>query len=539
MRIIASLFAAFAVLFSAPAMAADWYVVETEHFTVYTKDTKRGAEEYGKDLERLDQALRIVSGVGLNAEGMPESSKVLVFRFGETSDMGKLRGQRGVGGFFRGDAAGSVAFVPRRENIRRERGFSGPDYSSAFELAPKGVLFHEYVHHFMFHYRDAPYPLWYSEGFAEVFSTLRFEGDYFILGDVPSWRSVQIMDTDIDLEEMLAPGEEVSREYGSRAYGHGWLLANYLNLTPERRSQIGPYLEALHRGTPPLDAAKQAFGDLDQLEQELEDFRKGRAEVMKVRFVDTTEPEVSIREMTRDEEARIDLMIRSKAGVTEDQAKAQVAPSRELVERFPKSVPVLLAATEVEFDNANWNEAEALAKRALDIDPSNINAAIYYARVALMRGYNDPSQYAVARQRFLDAYKLVSDHPYPLYGYYMSYLYAEEEPPEDALIALEQAFELGPYDSGIRSALAHLLATEGRYNASISLLRRFTIGPGKGPRELLACFALAEAGDSEELLESLKPEHPEYEDENEKEWDDKTDAEKWPCLTKQEAATAS
>lgn len=112
MRIIASLFAAFAVLFSAPAMAAEWYVVDTKHFTVYTKDTKKNAEEYGKELERLDEALRIISGVGPSDDDFPASSKVTVFRFGETSDMGKLLGRRGVGGFFRGDAAGSVAFAP-------------------------------------------------------------------------------------------------------------------------------------------------------------------------------------------------------------------------------------------------------------------------------------------------------------------------------------------------------------------------------------------------------------------------------------------
>jgi tetratricopeptide (TPR) repeat protein len=532
MRLIASLFAAFAVLFSLPAKAIDWYVVETEHFIIYTKDSEEAAVQYGKDVERLDQALRIVSGVGMDTEAMSESSKVVVYRFGETRDMGRLLGNRFVGGFFRPDATGSVAFVPRRETISREKGFADARYKGT-ALPPKGVMFHEYVHYFMYHHRDAPYPFWYSEGFAEVFATLRIEEDGFVLGEVPSWRSVPIMDLDIDLEDMFAPGEKPSREYGSRAYAHGWLLSNYLNLTPERRTQIGPYLQAIYAGEEPLKAAKDAFGDIEQLEKELDDYRKGRARLIKFPFLVKEEPKVSVRKMTEDEEARMDLAIRSKAGVDEKQAARQVSDARKLVSEYPQSVPVLLAATEVEFDNKNWDEAEQLAARAMEIDPNAIDAAIYHARVALMRAFEDPSNYAVARDRFAKANNLMPDHPYPLYGYYMSFELAGEEAPEDARLALEQAFALGPYDTNIRFALAHLLAKEERYGPSVSLLRRFTIGAGKTPIEMSACYDQANAGDSSGLLEMLKPDHPLYEDEVK--WTDKSDEEKYPCLTKAEA----
>lgn len=531
MRIIASLFAAFAVLFSAPAMAAEWYVVDTKHFTVYTKDTKKNAEEYGKELERVDEALRIISGVGPSDDDFPASSKVTVFRFGETSDMGKLLGRRGVGGFFRGDAVGSVAFAPRRDDVRRERGFERT--AGDIPINPKYIVFHEYTHYFMFHHRDAPYPLWYSEGFAELFGTMTFEKDRFVIGDVPPERSIALKVVDLDLEEMFAPGEEPSREYTSRVYAHGWLLASLLNLTPERRSQIGPYLMAINEGVDPLEAAKNAFGDLDVLEKELDDYRGGAAKVLKVPFLTKQDPEVSVRRMTEAEEARMDVLIRAKAGVDEDQAKKQVDPARDLVSRYPESVPVLLTAVEAEFDAKNWNEAESLAERILAIDPDNVDAAIYYARVALMRGYEDKSQIAVARERFAKANNLQPDHAYPLYGYYLSFLYSDETPPDDAIASLERAFVLARYDNSIRNTLAYRLAKEERYSVSQGLLRRTLIGAGKYPRELSACYTLAEAGDNELLLDMLRPDHPM--DESEKEWDDKSDEEKWPCLTKVEA----
>ncbi|MDF1835558.1 MAG: hypothetical protein P1U62_11850, partial [Alteraurantiacibacter sp. bin_em_oilr2.035] len=181
MRLFASVFAAFAVLFAIPAVAADWFRAETEHFIVYSEDSERDSREFVQDLERLDEVLRILTGVGLDEDGLPESSKVTVFRFGETQDMSRLlAGNRntGVGGFFIGRAHGSVAFVPRQQNRRRTRS-AREAMDTDMQLDPKATLFHEYVHYFMYQHRDAPYPLWYSEGFAELFSNVQFEDDHF------------------------------------------------------------------------------------------------------------------------------------------------------------------------------------------------------------------------------------------------------------------------------------------------------------------------------------------------------------------------
>ncbi len=59
----------------------------------------------------------IVSGNLGKKEGMPLSSKVTVYRFGETSDIGALIGPNSrVAGFFIPRAGNSVAFVPRRDD---------------------------------------------------------------------------------------------------------------------------------------------------------------------------------------------------------------------------------------------------------------------------------------------------------------------------------------------------------------------------------------------------------------------------------------
>ena len=509
MRIVLKLFIIVGAFAGLPASAADWYLAETEHFSIYSRDDKKSTEEFARDLERLDEVLRIISGVGPDDGSLPPSSKVTVFRFGQTKDIGPLIGDnRGmVGGFFIPRATGSFAFVPVREN--RTYGRSNQDRMQGLGLEPKAVLYHEYVHYFMYQHRNAPYPAWYREGFAELFSTLRIDDDRFVIGDTPTWRSTGIMMLDVDVEEMFAPGKP-TRETMDRTYSHGWLLASFLNFTPERRPQITDYIVRLARGEDRLEAAKAAFGDLDQLEKELKTYRTGAAKVISAPFMYKEEPKVAIRKLGADEEAVIDLVIRSKVGVDEDQAAKQLPQARTLVAAYPSSMPVLLAAMEVEFDNKNYAESEALARKVQAIDPTSSEAAINLAYTAFMQSADDRSMLLEARDRFIAANNLENDHPSPLFGYYLTYLFADEAPTSDAKAALESAYQYAPFDVPIRMTLAHMFLVEGEFGITKSLLNPL-IQQAHGSNQA-RCIAyeigLYENGDTQPLIDRLKPEHP-------------------------------
>ena len=77
MRLFAKILAAFAALVAMPAHAADWFLAETDHFKIYSRDSKSSTEEFAQDLERLDEVLRIISGVGPDDGSLPPSSKVI------------------------------------------------------------------------------------------------------------------------------------------------------------------------------------------------------------------------------------------------------------------------------------------------------------------------------------------------------------------------------------------------------------------------------------------------------------------------------
>lgn len=511
MKRIGALVAALVGATSTQAIAAEWQVAKTEHFTIYSEDSKEATIEFARELERLDEALRVISGIGPAKEDTPESIKVTVFRFGETSDMAALAGAAGsgIGGFFIPRASGAVAFVPMKRNIRRERGFQ-TEIGNDLDLDPKATLMHEYVHYFMFQHSDAPYPLWYSEGFAELFSNVQFNSDSFVIGEVPPWRSPALATIKVDLEKTFDPPAKPDRDTIGRRYGHGWMIASHLNLKPERRGQITKYMRAVADGKPPMEAAQLAFGDLDKLTAELEAFRKGRAYLLKVPYATKSDPKVDIRALAPDEAARMAIMIPAKRGVDEDEAKKLAVSARALVEQYPTSAAVLLAATEAEFDVRNFDAAEKLADRVLAIDPGSVDAAIYRAQVDLMRSLDNPAKLAEARREFIAANNMKSDHAFPLYGFYLTHLHDPNAKglSQSAKAALQDAFAYAPFDSDVRRAVIHMLLTEDRTAEARVLGASYLAGKGGYACMLRKKFESFEKGEKEALLEEIKPEHP-------------------------------
>lgn len=518
-RFLPAVLAALALFLPNVAKAADWYYAESANFRLYAYDDEEDVRRFTIQLERLDQALRILTGIGPATEPPADFDKVTVFRFGETRDIGNLVGARSVGGFFIPRAGQSVAFVPRRAD--RVRGLG--QRATGLELQPEGVLFHEYVHYFMNFHTPAAYPAWYSEGFAEIFYTIELGEDRFTIGEPPPTRAFSLGRLRVDTASMFDP-EEDDRMAVARIYGHGWLLTSYLMNERSRDGQLNRYMRLLNEGRDSLEAAEEAFGDLRELDREVDRYRRSNAYLIHGSYLDESTPEVSVRRLTPAEEEIIEMVARSKVGVTEEQAQDQVPDARRAVERFPDSLPVLHAAIEVEFDAGNLDEANALAERALAIDPDSMVAALYRAEIAMRRAADDPELYLEARRRFLDANAISSDHPAPLYGYYKTFVLAGEPPTENAAIALEAAFREAPYDYGIRTALGHLLLLEERDDESFVVMTPFINNPhSRSGRRMRGWYESGDPADREKLLERLQP-RP-YDWERPDEWDEEDEEE--------------
>src|SRR5262249_50707851 len=133
------------------------------------------------------------------------------------------------------------------------------------------------------------------------------------------------------------------------------------------------------------EAGAEAFGDLKQLDRELDHY-----------LVWSTKPTVTlpadklaigpidIRKLSTGEAAILPLSIRTQRGLDRAQATKLLPEARRLAARFPQEIAVLSELAQAEFDAGNDQAAIAAADAALAVDPVNANAFVQKGR-ALMR----------------------------------------------------------------------------------------------------------------------------------------------------------
>src|SRR6478752_7283217 len=101
-----------ALLLVPGAAHAEWYEASTPHFVVYGNDNPERLRKFADDLERFDQAMRVLRS--MPNEPIGKGNRVIVYMLPTVAAVAKLHGNKLIGGFYIPRAGGSVAFVPRR-----------------------------------------------------------------------------------------------------------------------------------------------------------------------------------------------------------------------------------------------------------------------------------------------------------------------------------------------------------------------------------------------------------------------------------------
>ena len=462
MRIL--LAALLALVLAVPAHAQSWFEAETAHFIVKSRDSEEATRHFAEQMERFDRGLRFLNGLDESHVETSRANKPMIYRFGDYIAMSRMYGQAdaGIGGFFISRAGASVAFAParrQRSNNSRER----RDPTDSIEQ----VLLHEYTHYFMMQNFPAAYPRWYSEGYAEMISTMRFNDDgSFHIGDPPQSRGTSIAQLPTSrLEDMLDADRVLTGYDAYQHYVSGWLFTHYLNFDPAREAKLREFLVALGNGEDSLVAARRIFGDLADVQRDLARYLDRPFPGYDVRPNITTLPQVTMRRIESAEADLIDSEMALWRGVTREQARDIAVSLRLAVQQQPDSSYAHTLLAEAEHDSRQYDAADLAASRAIELDPQNQRAWLYRAYIALERAKTDPTQYDVARQHLQWARRLDLDDPRPLIAYYQSYYdqTAGADIPQQAIVALESAYEVSGNDIPFRLLLGRQLLIEERF----------------------------------------------------------------------------
>lgn len=327
---------------------------------------------------------------------------------------------------------------------------------------PYLIVFHEYVHLVLRLNFDA-LPVWLNEGLAEFWGNTIIEGDRVYEGrPVPDHLRTLRARAPLSLAALLAV-KHGSPEYSeeNRAtvfYAQCWALVHYLVLgKDERHGQINRFAALLRAGRPAREAAREAFGDLEALDRELQSYV--RRPVFHYR-----------RRLARLE-------------VKENAWTARTLPEAESL--------ALRAAFHVALGRGA--EARALAGRSLGLDPGSAAAHEALALLAWREGRRNEAREEFARATALPG---ASDYAHYAYGHFLWESLTGGGNHERVEAAFRRAMELNPSFAGAHESLARAMAARGAPLADTLPLavRAAQLEPGEIEHSLTALRLAAEGG---------------------------------------------
>ncbi len=292
---------------------------------------------------------------------------------------------------------------------------------------PYLVVFHEYVHLVLRQNFDS-LPVWLNEGLAEFWGNTIVEGERVHEGRTVSQHLQTLRQrTLLPLAALFAVRPD-SPEYSEQDratifYAQSWALVHYLVLgSEERRGQVNRFAALLQAGQPAPEAAREAFGDMEALDRELQSYVR--------------RPVFPYRRRA----ARVE--VTEKAGTARSLADAESLAFR--------------AAFHVAMDRGG--EARALAGRSLDLDPGQAAAHEALGLLAWKEGRRSEAREALARATSLPG---ASDYAHYVYGHLLWESLSGAEGLERVEASFRRAVELNASFASAHASLARVMAKRG------------------------------------------------------------------------------
>jgi len=449
-------------LFFSTAAQAEWREATSANFVVYTEGSEQEARDFAAKLERFNYVLRRYHNVREPAQ-VP---RFRVFLLESINAVQRMADQSGIGGYYIPNAR-ALMFVGT-QNAASHRG-----------IKPEAILFHEYVHHFMYQYFPATYPVWYSEGYAELWGSIQFlENNVVEIGAFQDMRFRSFVQGRwVPMSQLLTAHSYADVPDIDLLYSEGWLLNRYMFENNERRAQLQAYLRDINAGVSYRDAMNRNFGENGSaLNSELFDYAgRGHYNVVRLPFRALDVGQINVRVLSPAEQALIEQEVKLSQGVRQTEMAARAATIRTIAARFPNDPFALALVAEAEQLAGNIPAAMAAADHWLQIAPNDARALMRKGKleVAILAANHstDQAAWAAARRYLTRAMDAAPNDPLPHEAFYDSFTAQGVTPPDIAQNALYTAHDLAPSDDELNYKLALDFERRNMIREAIAIIR--------------------------------------------------------------------
>ena len=445
---------------AAPALAADpiWFEVRSPNFIVYTD----AGEKRGRDVALRFEQMRAIFGQLFQkakvTTGVP--LKIVAFR--------NAKGLRQVGPVFEGKSVELAGMFLAGDGVA----YIALDLSA---YDPWQVVFHEYGH-LLLNANSFDAPLWFDEGFAEYYSTIRVDRNEYTMGSVP-YSVPQILQQ----ERFLPVADLFSVDHESPTYNRGnhrsvfyaqsWLAVHYLRSDPALAEKLRNYLTLRAQKVEVAEAIQRAFGDAKQLDKDLQKhFSVGQALIYRIKLpAGSQDLAMQAKPLDPLDGRMIIAEFQSQSRHHQEEAQASF---REVLKSSPDHPIALRGLGYALLRQGQWQEAGDYFRRAAAQDSSDARVHYFSAMLIQRQGMSDPEARAAMRKSLERAVELDPDYA-DAHGL-LGLAYLMDRDMQKAVVAMRRALELKPREDAWAMNLANCYVALQQWDQATELLQRMT-----------------------------------------------------------------
>ena len=489
-----------AALASAHDKPENWLEVRSQHFTVMTNAGEKAGRRTADQFERT----RSVFHVEFPHLSIDTSSPIVVLAVKDEKDFRALepqvylaKGQLKLGGLF---------LRTPDKNYVLMRVFAEGEH-------PYAVVYHEYTHLLLS--KAAEWlPLWLNEGLAEFYENTDIHEKDVALGQ-PSRENLQLLRQNRLLPLGTLFTVDTSSPYyheenkGSIFYAESWALTHYLEIKDyqEKTHRVTDYTELLMQKVDPVTAATRAFGDLKQLQSNLEGYVRQESFIY-IRMSTATDVDDTAFKVQSLTEAQADAVRADFLAYNE-----RVADARLILDRVLQEDPQNISAHEtrgfLEFRAGHLDEARKWYEQAVKLDSQSYIAYYYFAAISMNAGAN-PGDDAQVESSLRAAIKLNPSFA-PAFDRLAAFEGMRHRNLDEAHMMALTAVQLDPENVGYRVNAANVLLTMQRCKDAIAVIQN-AMKFAKSPEEIVSVNNLLQAAQQCEASVSSQAYYGPYND---------------------------
>ena len=455
----------------ARAKPENWLEVRTPHFTVVTNANEKTGRRIADHFERM----RSVFHVAFPHLSIDSGSPIIVLAIKDEKDFRTLepqaylaKGQLKLGGLFL--RAPDKNYVLMRVDAEGEH--------------PYSVVYHEYTHLLLS--KSAEWlPLWLNEGLAEFYQNTDIHEKEVAVGQASPGNLMLLRESRLLPLATLFTVDTNSPYYheenkGSIFYAESWALTHYMYIKDhlEKTQRLTDYAELLVKKVDPVTAATRAFGDLKQLQSNLEGYiRQGSFNYFKLAAstdVDDAAFKTQVLTATQADAVRADFLAYDE----------RIADARPLLDRVLQEDPKNVSAHEtmgfLEFHAGHMEDARKWYEQAVNLDSQSYIAHYYFAAISMNAGAGGGDD-AQVESSLRAAIKLNPSFA-PAFAGLAAFEGMRHRNLDEAHMMALRATELDPGNVGYRVTGANVLMAMERVKDAVAVLRG-ALRVAKSPEE--------------------------------------------------------